>query len=77
MPSTRALQSPSATLRAVSANCSTGPCRDLAVDRVAAFEREAVLAELNVHGYRATETARALGLDAATCTRNASSWAPI
>jgi two-component system, NtrC family, nitrogen regulation response regulator NtrX len=32
-------------------------------DRVAAFEREAVLAELTAHGYRITETARALGLE--------------
>jgi len=32
-------------------------------DRVTAFEREAVLAELAAHNYRATETARALGLE--------------
>jgi two-component system nitrogen regulation response regulator NtrX len=32
-------------------------------DRVAAFERDAVLAELKAHGYRITETARALGLE--------------
>jgi two-component system nitrogen regulation response regulator NtrX len=32
-------------------------------ERVAAFEREAVLAELNAHGYRVSETARALGLE--------------
>ena len=32
-------------------------------DRVAAFEREVVLAELQAHGYRVAETARALGLE--------------
>ena len=32
-------------------------------DRVFAFEREAVLAELNAHEYRVAETARALGLE--------------
>ena len=32
-------------------------------DRALAFEREVVLAELSAHGYRATETARALGLE--------------
>jgi DNA-binding NtrC family response regulator len=32
-------------------------------DRVDAFEREVVLAELAVHGYRVSETARALGLE--------------
>jgi DNA-binding NtrC family response regulator len=32
-------------------------------DRVQAYEREVVLNELNAHGYRATETARALGLE--------------
>ena len=32
-------------------------------DRVAAFEREVVLAELNAHGHRVTETARALGIE--------------
>ena len=32
-------------------------------DRVAAFERDAVLAELKAHGYRIAETARALGLE--------------
>ena len=32
-------------------------------DRVQAFEREVVLQELSAHGYRATETARALGLE--------------
>jgi DNA-binding NtrC family response regulator len=32
-------------------------------DRVAAFEREAVLGELAAHGYRVAETARALGLE--------------
>jgi DNA-binding NtrC family response regulator len=32
-------------------------------DRVAAFERETVLSELAAHGHRATETARALGLE--------------
>ena len=37
----------------------TGPL----ADRVAAFEREAVLGELTAHGYRVAETARALGLE--------------
>jgi DNA-binding NtrC family response regulator len=37
----------------------TGPL----ADRVMAFEREAVLAELAAHGDRASETARALGLE--------------
>jgi two-component system nitrogen regulation response regulator NtrX len=32
-------------------------------DRVAAFEREVVLAELQAHGYRVAETARTLGLE--------------
>jgi two-component system, NtrC family, nitrogen regulation response regulator NtrX len=32
-------------------------------DRVMAFEREAVLAELKAHGFRIAETARALGLE--------------
>jgi len=32
-------------------------------DRVDAFEREAVLAELNAHGHRVAETVRALGLE--------------
>jgi two-component system, NtrC family, nitrogen regulation response regulator NtrX len=32
-------------------------------ERMAALEREVVLAELNVHGYRVTDTARALGLE--------------
>jgi len=37
----------------------TGPL----AERVLAFEREIVLAELNAHEYRASETARALGLE--------------
>ncbi len=37
----------------------TGPL----ADRVAAFERSAVLAELAAHGHRVAETARALGLE--------------
>lgn len=32
-------------------------------DRVDAFEREIVAAELEAHGYQMTETARALGLE--------------
>jgi len=32
-------------------------------DRVAAFEREVVLAELSAHGHRVAETARALGIE--------------
>jgi DNA-binding NtrC family response regulator len=38
---------------------STGPL----ADRVTAFEREVVLAELQAHGYNVAETARALGLE--------------
>jgi two-component system, NtrC family, nitrogen regulation response regulator NtrX len=41
------------------AGSGTGPL----ADRVLAFEREVVLAELNAHDYRATDTARALGLE--------------
>ena len=43
-------------------NPEAGPQGTLA-DRVAAFEREAVLSELAARGYRVTETARALGLE--------------
>jgi DNA-binding NtrC family response regulator len=32
-------------------------------DRVLAFERDMVLSELSAHGHRATDTARALGLE--------------
>ena len=32
-------------------------------ERVQAYEREVVVQELNAHGHRATETARALGLE--------------
>jgi two-component system nitrogen regulation response regulator NtrX len=32
-------------------------------DRVIAFEREVVLAELNAHGHRVSDTAKALGLE--------------
>jgi two-component system nitrogen regulation response regulator NtrX len=41
------------------AAAGTGPL----AERVLAFEREAVLAELNAHEYRVSETARALGLE--------------
>jgi two-component system nitrogen regulation response regulator NtrX len=41
---------------------SAGTAGTLA-ERVAAFEREVVLKELNAHGHRASETARALGLE--------------
>jgi two-component system, NtrC family, nitrogen regulation response regulator NtrX len=40
-------------------NTGSGPL----ADRVAAFERAAVLAELAAHGHRVAETARALGLE--------------
>jgi DNA-binding NtrC family response regulator len=49
----RQLASPSAA-RATTGNLA---------ERVAAFEREAVLHELNAHGHRVAETARALGLE--------------
>jgi two-component system nitrogen regulation response regulator NtrX len=42
-----------------SAGTGSGPL----ADRVSAFERDAVLAELTAHGYRIAETARALGLE--------------
>jgi two-component system nitrogen regulation response regulator NtrX len=45
--------------RAVAPATSGGPL----ADRVTAFEREAVLAELKAHGFRIAETARALGLE--------------
>jgi DNA-binding NtrC family response regulator len=41
------------------ASTGTGPL----ADRVAAFERATVLAELTAHGHRVAETARALGLE--------------
>ena len=41
------------------ARTGTGPL----ADRVTAFERDVVLAELAAHGYRVSETARALGLE--------------
>jgi DNA-binding NtrC family response regulator len=44
---------------AVSVGDATGPL----ADRVTAFEREVVLAELQAHGYNVAETARALGLE--------------
>ena len=47
------------TLGAAAGHPAAGPL----ADRVAAFEREAVLAELGAHGYRIAETARALGLE--------------
>jgi DNA-binding NtrC family response regulator len=40
-------------------HATTGPLSD----RVASFERDAVIAELTAHGYRIAETARALGLE--------------
>src|SRR5206468_12254897 len=39
------------------------PASGTLADRVDAFEREVVLAELKSHGYRIAETARALGLE--------------
>jgi two-component system nitrogen regulation response regulator NtrX len=44
---------------------ATGATRESGTlaDRVASFERETVLGELTAHGYRVTETARALGLE--------------
>jgi DNA-binding NtrC family response regulator len=45
--------------RETAAGGSGGPL----ADRVAAFERDTVLAELNAHGHRVAETARALGLE--------------
>ena len=35
----------------------------LLADRVTAFERDVVVAELTAHGHRVSETARALGLE--------------
>jgi len=51
--SSRQLASPSAAQ----------PATGTLADRVAAFERETVLHELNAHGHRVAETARALGLE--------------
>jgi DNA-binding NtrC family response regulator len=56
------------TVREVVANrrsreAAGGPGGGPLADRVAAFERETVLAELTAHGYRVAETARALGLE--------------
>jgi DNA-binding NtrC family response regulator len=45
--------------RTLAAAAGAGPL----ADRVAAFERDAVLQELKAHGYRIAETARALGLE--------------
>ena len=42
---------------------AAGGAEGTLADRVAAFEREAVLCELAARGYRVTETARALGLE--------------
>ena len=47
---------------AIAGGPSTGQSGTLA-DRVASFEREAVLNELKAHHYRIAETARALGLE--------------
>ena len=56
-----------ATVRQVLAGRGTGPAPAAATgplaDRVAAFERDTVLAELAAHGHRVAETARALGLE--------------
>jgi DNA-binding NtrC family response regulator len=49
--------------RHVGASPSSPPGSGPLAERVLAFEREVVLAELNAHEYRATETARALGLE--------------
>ncbi|PYR53630.1 MAG: sigma-54-dependent Fis family transcriptional regulator [Acidobacteria bacterium] len=55
-----------ATVRQVlSGRLASGPAAGSGplADRVAAFEREVVLAELNAHGHRVAETARALGIE--------------
>jgi two-component system, NtrC family, nitrogen regulation response regulator NtrX len=56
-----------ATVRQVLAGRHAKPAAPRATgslaDRVQAFEREVVLDELSAHGHRATETARALGLE--------------
>jgi two-component system, NtrC family, nitrogen regulation response regulator NtrX len=48
---------------AASHGTSTSGATGSLADRVAAFERDTVLHELQAHGYRVTETARALGLE--------------
>jgi two-component system nitrogen regulation response regulator NtrX len=45
------------------AAAGVSPASGTLADRVDAFEREVVLAELKSHGYRIAETARALGLE--------------
>jgi len=57
-----------ATVRQVLTGHGTGSPRSTKAagslsDRVAAFEREVMLAELHAHGHRVAETARALGLE--------------
>jgi DNA-binding NtrC family response regulator len=49
------------TIAAGAATVSSGG--GLLADRVAAFERDVVLAELNAHGHRVSDTAKALGLE--------------
>jgi DNA-binding NtrC family response regulator len=57
-----------ATVRQVLTGHGTGSLRSTKAagslsERVAAFEREVMLAELHAHGHRVAETARALGLE--------------
>jgi two-component system, NtrC family, nitrogen regulation response regulator NtrX len=49
--------------RQAAAAASTGPSAGTLAERVDAFEREVLLAELKRHGYRMTDTAKALGLE--------------
>jgi DNA-binding NtrC family response regulator len=51
------------TSRTVSGPTDAGSLGGSLADRVAAFEREAVLSALAAHGHRVAETARALGLE--------------
>jgi two-component system nitrogen regulation response regulator NtrX len=49
--------------RQLASSSAAQPATGTLADRVAAFERETVLHELNAHGHRVAETARALGLE--------------
>ena len=53
-----------------SAGTDAGPL----ADRVSAFEREVVLEELNTHGHRVAETARALGLERSHLYKMPAAW---
>ena len=47
----------------MAASAATSPSNGTLAERVDAFERDVLLAELKRHSYRMTETAKALGLE--------------